>query len=997
VAAAALGFSLAGQATSGAPDIQVFDGTTNIPPGGTDAFGTTPVAIPGSRTFTVTNVGTADLLVSEAISVPPGFTLMASFPGVPDTTLPTNVPAFTIAPKASATFIVALNSATAGDFSGTVSFNTNVGGANPFTFAVTGRAVPPPAARYVDDLSADFTVTSGWQTNQTGAGTSGAVPFQQFFASAPPGAGEETATWTFNGLEPGQYRVWATWVGFSWAPTNTPFTVYDGANALGTVRVDQTADAAGFNDGASVWRDLGTFTISGANGLVVQMSNDANGYPEADGVRVERVGYPGATIDDSGPGFSTPTGTWYPGYTEPGASDYQGSVTFTLPTDTPGTPTATARWTFKVGPGTYRVMAAFNGYPWSPTNAPYNVYDGKTILTKTPILVDQTVRPTDLVDAAVGWKDLGFFTVASPSLIVELTNDANGQPVADAMRIERINAATIPSTADTIRFLEQAGWGPTPALIAQVQNVGFDAWINQQFGAQQSGYPTLPLYNTNDNITGNNTTSCYGDPTVSGNPARTACLRDNYSHYPIQNRFFTNALYGEDQLRQRMTWALHKIWVISGLDFRQPSWVNPYLQIMNNNAFGNYRTLMYQVTLNPAMGQYLSMAGSTRTNPNENYPREIMQLFTIGLNELNPDGTQKTTGSGDPIPTYDQTLVDNMTKVFTGWNRAPPLATNLPDYISPMRLNGAATENPVNHDFTSKNLLRGFVQIARSSSVANAYLDLNEGLDNIYSNPNVGPFVSQQLIQQLVTSNPSPGYVARVADTFNRNSTSDTQLGAVVRAILLDPEARGDRKNADNYGKLKEPVLYVNNLLRLFDAQSDDRTQPSDGYLNVNANGDNFLTLAQGQDVWNPPSVFSYFSPQKVAAPGNPPVLGPEFQIQTTTTALTRANFINYWAFFNFGTGTARERVRQPGTTPAGNPTGPLGTSVDVSFLLPYANDPSALADQLNTLMLHGTMTAEMKSDIMTAVNAVAANNPRKRVRTAVYLVATSSQYQVQQ
>jgi hypothetical protein len=416
---------------------------------------------------------------------------------------------------------------------------------------------------------------------------------------------------------------------------------------------------------------------------------------------------------------------------------------------------------------------------------------------------------------------------------------------------------------------------------------------------------------------------------------------------------------------------------------------------------------MYDVTLNAGMGNYLNMAGSTNSAPNENYPRELMQVFTIGLFELNPDGSQKLDASTppQPIPTYDQTLVNNMTRVFTGWNFAPPPASGIPNYIDPMRLGGAHTENPVDHDFTAKDLLRGFVQPARGSSVANAYTDLNEGLDNIYNHPSLAPFLSKQLIQQLVTSNPSPAYVARVADAFNRNryttgaTLNPNQLREVVRAILLDPEARGDRKNADNYGHLKEPVLYVNNLMRLFGATSDDLTRNSDGYLNPDA-------VNLGQDVFRPPSVFSYFSPFKVAVGGNPPVLGPEFQLQTTSTTLQRANFASGWAFFAFSPGTPRERVRGPGTIPSGTdpvtgqplvPTGPLGTAVDVSFLLPLAGDPSALADELNRLMLHGTMTPEMKTALVNAVTAVAGSNPRKRVRTAVYLVATSSQYQVQQ
>jgi uncharacterized protein (DUF1800 family) len=651
-----------------------------------------------------------------------------------------------------------------------------------------------------------------------------------------------------------------------------------------------------------------------------------------------------------------------------------------------------------VAPGRYRVMAAYNGYSFAASNAPFSVFDGSTNLTPNSVRVNQRVRPTDLHDAGVGWKDLGFFTVTSTSLAVQLTDDANGWVTADAVRVERVDTPTTPSRADTIRFLEQATWGPTQGLITTVQNLGFDAWLTQQATATASTYPTLPLYNTNQNVAHNNTTSCYGDPTVAGNPAAVACKRDHYSMYPLQTRLFTNALYGGDQVRQRMAWALHKIWVTSGVDVTQPAWMSPYLRILSTNALGNYRTLMYQVTLNAAMGRYLSMNGSTKANPNENYPRELMQLFTIGLVELNPDGSQKTNSNG-PIATYSQTLVNNMTKVFTGWKFAPAHAAGIPNYLDPMRLNGAATESPVNHSFVAKNLLRRFVQPARASSVANAYADLNEGLNNIYSHPNVAPFVGKQLIQQLVTSNPSPAYVARVADTFNRNRSGTNQanqLREVVRAILLDPEARGDRKSASNYGKLKEPVLYITNLMRMFGAKSADRTANSDGYLNPDA-------VNQGQDAFRPPSVFSYFSPGKVAVGGNPPVLGPEFQLQNTSTALRRINFVNQ----SFTPNSSRpiDVVRAAGTTPNGVnpvtgaplvPTGPRGTSVDVSFLAPLAGNPSALADKLSDLLLHGTMTAEMKAEVVTAVTAVSAANPTKRVHTAVYLVASSSQYQVQ-
>jgi hypothetical protein len=414
------------------------------------------------------------------------------------------------------------------------------------------------------------------------------------------------------------------------------------------------------------------------------------------------------------------------------------------------------------------------------------------------------------------------------------------------------------------------------------------------------------------------------------------------------------------------------------------------------------------------MGNYLNMAGSLKTAPNENYPRELMQLFSIGLFELNPDGSLKMDGSGNPIPTYDQNLVNNMTRVFTGWNFAPAVASGVPDYIDPMRLGGAATENPTNHDFTAKTLLRGHVQptitgadTTGAAGVINAYFQLNDALDNIYYHPSCAPFICTQLIQQLVTSNPSPGYVARVVDVWNRNNTAVNQMQLVLTAILTDPEARGDRKNATNYGHLKEPVLWVNNLMRLMSAQSADLTQQTDGYINI-GNG----PVAQGQDVFRPATVFSYFSPGRVVVTGNPPVLGPEFQIQNTSTALVRANFVNTAITPN--STRPIDMFRAAGTTPSGIdpatgqplvPTGPNGTGFDMTPFLnidPNGPDAGILTDALNLSMLHGTMSPDMRAQIVTAVNAVALSNPptlnqkRKRVHTALYLIATSSQYQVQ-
>ena len=244
-----------------------------------------------------------------------------------------------------------------------------------------------------------------------------------------------------------------------------------------------------------------------------------------------------------------------------------------------------------------------------------------------------------------------------------------------------------PSTADVVRFLEQATFGPTPELIAHVQEVGFDGYLIEQFNTPASSYPTLPLYPTT-----RDTSSC---------PNGSTCQRDNYTLYPVQNQFFVNALYGPDQLRQRVAFALHQILVVSGVEITQPSWMTPYLQLLDRNALGNYRDLLYEISRNPAMGNYLDIAGNTKANPNENYAREILQLFSIGTVRLNQDGTPQLDDTGQPIPTYTQETVVNFSRAFTGWRLAAAPSPGVPNYIAPM----VATESQ--HDTGAKTLLNG--------------------------------------------------------------------------------------------------------------------------------------------------------------------------------------------------------------------------------------------------------------------------------------------------
>jgi len=503
---------------------------------------------------------------------------------------------------------------------------------------------------------------------------------------------------------------------------------------------------------------------------------------------------------------------------------------------------------------------------------------------------------------------------------------------------------------EAARFLQQSTWGPTADLISHVQDVGFRKFLEEQFDAPMSSYPALPL------VPSTPPTDC---------PANSICRRDNYTLYPVQTRFFTNALYGEDQLRQRVAFALHQIFVVSGVDIGQgyPSRFTPYLEVLDSDAFENFRKLLYDVTLNAAMGNYLDMANNIKRNPNENYAREVLQLFTIGLNRLNPDGSLVRDLQGQTFPTYDQAVVNAFARLFTGWTFGAA-QNGLTNYIDPMRVANAA-----NHDTGAKTLLRGVTLPAGQTAAK----DLDDGLDNIFQDPNVGPFIGRQLIQHLVTSNPSPDYVKRITDVFNDNGSGERgDLKALVKAILLDREARA--ASTSQSGHLMHPVLLLTTLARAFNARSADGTGDSDGYLSPQSQ-------TMGLNVFSPPSVFSYFSPFG-GVPGSS-LRGPEFGLLNTSTAVARANVVNTLVFARIAAATAY-------------PFNPSGTSLDFSAFQPLAGDPEALVDALNTLMMSGQMPPDMRSAVITAVSAVTSSNPLKRVRTAVYLIATASQYQVE-
>jgi len=505
---------------------------------------------------------------------------------------------------------------------------------------------------------------------------------------------------------------------------------------------------------------------------------------------------------------------------------------------------------------------------------------------------------------------------------------------------------------DIVRLLDQATFGPSPELVDHVVNLGQDAFLSEQLSAPLTPYPELPPM-----------------PSTRPDTCTGTCQRDNYTMYPLQTHFFTNALAGSDQLRQRVAFALGQIFVVSALNSKVTlsSWMGPYQQLLYKDALGNFRHLLSDVTLNPAMGSYLNVLSnkqlnpSTGVKPNENYAREILQLFTIGLTLLNQDGTPQLS-NGAPIPAYDQAIVEAFARVFTGWILAPAFGTGIPNYRDPM-VQRVTRGVEVDHDRGEKQLLGGETVPAGLSAAA----DLNAALDNIFNHPNVGPFIGKQLIQHLVTSNPSGEYVARVAAVFADNGSGTRgDLAAVVGAILTDPEARGDLHTEPTYGHLVEPVLFITRLLRAFHAVSD-------GVLAS-------YSATMEQDLFRAASVFNFYPPGYRIVGGHG-LAGPEFKVYNSATALARINFVNTLVF---------------GSIPPSPPDRPAGTTIDLTSLVALAKNPELLIDELNGLLLHQSLTPAMHDAVLAAVTAIPSSNPTMRAKTAAYLVASSSAYQVE-
>ena len=441
--------------------------------------------------------------------------------------------------------------------------------------------------------------------------------------------------------------------------------------------------------------------------------------------------------------------------------------------------------------------------------------------------------------------------------------------------------------------------------------------------------------------------------------------------------WFRNALHGEDQLRQRVAFALSEIMVVSQLGAlgNLPFAVADYYDMLAENAFGNYRELLGEVTLHPAMGVYLSMLGNEKPNPalnirpDENYAREVMQLFSIGLVELNIDGTEKLDSFGEPIPTYDQSIIEGFAHVFTGWTWAGAQTFHPNEFLLPQ----ASQYFPMElweeyHDTGEKKLLNGVVLPAGQGGAQ----DLEQALDNIFNHPNVGPFIAIRLIQRLVTSNPSPGYVRRVAQVFNNNGSGVRgDLRAVVRAILLDPEARPSMAMEID-GKLKEPLLRLTQLWRAYDATSASGRYPF-----------GFAYILLGQGPLQSPSVFNFFSPFH-APPGeirDSSLVAPELELATEYLNTLLTNFMFYQVF---GLNQTNAELEED------------DIFIDIAEEMAVADDSDALIDMVAGKLLGGVISDTLREEIAGMLARVPVTESALRAAEAIYFVVTSPEYAYQ-
>jgi uncharacterized protein (DUF1800 family) len=497
------------------------------------------------------------------------------------------------------------------------------------------------------------------------------------------------------------------------------------------------------------------------------------------------------------------------------------------------------------------------------------------------------------------------------------------------------------STTAAARVLDETTFGATSALIQHVAQEGITAWLEEQFNT-----PTTLL------------------PAIT-NPEPAWCANSGLEC--LQSEWWQTALTANDQLRQRVAFALSEILVISN-DNVTPQAIPPYANMLANDAFTNWSTIMNDMALSPAMGLYLNMLNSARAGTgqiaNENFARENMQLFNLGMILLNPDGSPMLDSNGNTQPTYTEAQIEAFARVYTGWTYAYPDGTAPTTGWNPTpNYNQSLAAVELWHDENPKTLLNGVTLPAGQT----AEEDFAQAQANIFNHPNLPPFVCRQLIQHLVSGNPGPGYISRVAAVFMNNGNNVRgDMKAVLTAIFTDPEARlGDTNPAAPGGHLREPILWASSVMRGL------------GYVNTDPNSNYYSVygylLPMGESPYESLDVFNFFPPDYVIPGTNIP--GPEFGLENTATIAGRLTLADQFV-----------NNEIPSFNVDLSATSPLGQ-------IAVSSGPTGLVNALNTLFMHGQMDANTSAAIVNEISGI--TNPAQQVRIAAYLVITSSEYKI--
>lgn len=540
-------------------------------------------------------------------------------------------------------------------------------------------------------------------------------------------------------------------------------------------------------------------------------------------------------------------------------------------------------------------------------------------------------------------------------------------------------AAATPTTDDAVRLAQQATFGPSEALNAEIKAAGIAGWINAQLAASGSRYTS----GGDGRLHQPASVPSYCKQTAQrSNPD---CWRDYYSSEPLLWDFYRNATTRNDQLRQRMALALHQILVTSAVEVQGTYGLRIYQNNFLDLAFANYRDVLRKVLLSPVMGDYLDSVNNDPAAPNENLAREMLQLFSLGTCLLNGDGSLQ---GGHCVPTYDNQRVRNYAYALTGWTyprggSATWKCSALAD-VNCLYYGGDMVAAPSLRDPAQRSLLSG-VSVPAGTDAATA---LERVLDSVMQHPNVAPFIARRLIQSFVRSAPSAAYVQRVANAFASGSYSQLEgsrtyrfgagkkgdLAATVAAVLLDGEARATTPVVANAGHLRSPALLFAGAVRALNGRTDG-----------NALGAWWGEALQ-QHVFRAPSVFSYYPPDYPVA--GTTLAGPEFGIHNASAALNRLNYLRYL-------------IDGGDVAPDPSVPGAIGTQLRLADFNSSAADAGALVDRIAGVVLGHPLAGNPRAQVVAAVEWWSSTRAptdwrTRRIGTAAYLVMASPDYQVQ-